>query len=252
MAYFDALTTTQVAALSTVTVATLTSADLASLTTAQVQVLDTAQVLAIVATSVPGLTTSVVAQLNTSQVRAMESADFTAMSTSQVFALTTAQLAAMEVPDIAGFTTGQIKALATASLASLNAGGIAKLDLGYLKYDVSGRNFTHKVVPPNPAPIAIPTGTTWSSGLIPFDGFNAAVAAILADQILTVTLQRYMDSAGTLPVGATGTLTSTANTAGYTSALSINVPATYLKVTVANATGATAIVTAFAIGIQAN
>jgi hypothetical protein len=61
-----------------------------------------------------------------------------------------------------------------------------------------------------------------------------------------------MDSEGLLPVGATGTLTSTANTAGYTSALSAGVPATHFKVTVANASGVTAYVKNFAIGMQSN
>jgi len=252
MTYFNALTTTQVAALTTDQMAALTSADLASLTSAQSTVLGTSQILALVPTAIPGLTTGVVSVLKTSQVRALESADFGSMTTQQITAMTTAQLSNMEVPDIAGITTIQLTALSTAQVAALNVGGIASLDLGYSRNEISGRNITLKVIPPNPMDIAIPTGTTWSSGVFSFDGFNAAVAAILANKVLTVTVQRYMDSAGLLPVGAAGTLTSTANTAGYTSVLSVDVPATHMKVTVANASGTTAIVSAFAIGIQAN
>lgn len=252
MAYFDGLTTTQVTALTTDQMSVLSTTDVASLTTTQVVVLSTSQVLALPSTSIPGLTTTTIATLSTTQVQALEVADFTALSTTQAVALSTTQLAAMQVPDIAGFTTSQFGAFSTNQVAALNSAGIAKLDLGFSKSEVTGRQITVNFVPPNPVPVAIPTGTTWSSGLFPFDGFNAAVAAILADKILTVTVQRYMDSTGLLPVGAAGTLTSTANTAGYTSALSINVPATYLKVTVANASGTTAIVSKFAIGLQAN
>lgn len=258
MAYFDALTTTQVAALTTTQVNALTSADLASLTTTQVVVLNTDQIVALSTAGIQGLTTSAVAKLTTTQVASIETADvvalvtdqIAALTTTQVVALTTTQLAAIPVPDIATLSTTQLAAMTTTQVANINSGGIAKLDLGFSPYNVTGNNVSFSVIPPNPMPTAIPTGVTWSSGVFPFHSFNSAVAAILANKILTVTVQRYMDSAGLLPVGAAGTLTSTANTAGYTSVLSINVPATYLNVTVANASGTTAIVSKFAIGVS--
>ena len=260
MAYFDSLTTTQVGALTTTQIAAITSDDLGSLTTTQIPVLTTTQIGVITVTAIPGLTTTVMPYmettdlkvLSTAQIAALESSDLGALNTTQVGVLSTTQLGAVEFVDIAGLTTTQLAALSTTQIAVLSVDGIADLPLGYSSYSVSGRNTTVKVVPPNPIPSAIPTGTTWSSGLFSFDGFTSAVAAILADRVLTVTVQRYMDSAGLLPVGAAGTLTSTANTAGYTSALSANVPATYLKVTAQNASGLTAIVRSFAIGIQDN
>jgi hypothetical protein len=260
MAYFDTLTTTQVGALTTTQIAAITSEDLGSLTTTQIPVLTTTQIGVLTVTAIPGFTTTVIPYLETTdlkvfstgQIAALESSDIGALTTTQVGILTTTQLGAIEFPDIAGLTTTQLAALTTTNIAVLSVDGIAELPLGYSSYQMSGRNTTLKVIPPNPIPVAIPAGVTWSSGLIQFDGFNAAVAAILANQILTVTVQRYMDSEGLLPVGAAGTLTSTANTAGYTSVLSVDVPATHLKVTVANGTTATAIVRKFAIGIQAN
>jgi hypothetical protein len=166
--------------------------------------------------------------------------------------LSTTQLASIQFTDIAALSTAQLAALSTTQAASLNQAGIARLSLPFSQNSVAGSRFTQNVIPPNPVPVAIANGVTWSSGVFAFDGFDSAVVAILADRILTVTVQRYMDSAGTLPVGATGALTSTANTAGYTSALSANVPATHIKVTVANTSGFTAIVSKFAIGLQAN
>ena len=258
MAYFDTLNTAQVAALTTAAVNALTSADMASLTTVQAPVLTTAQVVALSTANISGITTSALATLATTQIVVIETADIAALTSSQVGAFTTAQvagfttaqLAAIEVPDIAGLNTAQLNAFSTAQVAALNSAGIAKLNLGFSQYTVTGSNDSFSIIPPNPIPTAIPTGVTWSSGVFPFSSFNSAVAAILANKVLTVTVQRYMDSAGTLPVGAAGTLTSTANTAGYTSVLSINVPATYLKVTVANASGTTAIVSNFAIGVS--
>ncbi len=260
MAYFDALTTTQVAALTTTEIAAITSTDLGSLTTTQIPVLTTTQIGLITASAIPGLTTTVMPYmettdlkvLSTTQIAALESSDIGALTTTQIAVLSTTQLGGVEFVDIAGLTTTQLAALSTTQLGVLSSDGIADLSLGYSSYQMSGRNNTLKVIPPNPIPVAIPAGVTWSSGLIQFDGFNAAVAAILANQILTVTVQRYMDSEGLLPVGAAGTLTSTANAAGYTSVLSVDVPATHLKVTVANGTSNTAIVSKFAIGIQAN
>ena len=234
MAYFDGLTTTQVAALTTAQVAALTSTDLDSLTATQAPALTTTQLGALTTAAIPGFNTTNIA----------------ALTTTQIAALSTAQLTAIEFTDTAGLTTAQLAALTTVQMSKLSAEGVADLNLGYSANPLSGNKKTQSVIPPNPMPIAIPTGVTWSSGLFSFDGFTAAVAAILANRILTVTVQRYMDAAGLLPVGAAGTLTSTANTAGYTSALTTSVPAKYLKVTVANASGSTAIVSAFAIGIQ--
>lgn len=261
MAYFDSLTTTQVAALTTTQIAALTSSDLASLQTTQVPVLTTAQIAALTATAIPGFTTTTVPYIettdlvvfNATQVAAFESSDIGALTTTQVGALTTTQLGAIEFQDVKALNTSQLGVLTTTEIGVLNVESFADLNLGFSgQVQVSGSNPVVSVIPPNPIPIAIPTGTTWSSGVFSMNGFNQAVAAILADRVLTVTVQRYMNAAGTLPVGAAGTLTSVANTAGYTSTLSVGVPATHLKVTVANASGATALVGAFAIGLQSN
>lgn len=260
MAYFDGLTTAQVAALTTAQVAALTSTDLESLTSAQIPALTTLQISVLPAAAVPGFTSTAIPYLETAdlavfstdQIVALESTDVAVLTTAQVATLSTAQLSAMEAVDIGALSATQLDALSTDQVAALNVNAIADLNLGYSQNQVSGSNPVLAVIPPNPMPVAIPTGTTWSSGVFSMNGFNQAVAAILANQILTVTVQRYMNSAGTLPVGAAGTLTSTANTAGYTSTLSVGVPATHLKVTVANASGDTAIVSAFAIGLQSN
>jgi hypothetical protein len=78
---------------------------------------------------------------------------------------------------------------------------------------------------------------------------DAAQVSIKSSQIVTVTVKRYLDQTGTQPVGANGTLTATADTAGYTSAMTDKVPAKYFGVTVANAASASAVISLFGIGL---
>lgn len=265
MAYFDGLTSDQVAALTTDQVAALTSADIQSLTSAQIQYLTTDAIVALSTDAVKGITTAAIPAMTTAQARAIETRDIASLESAQIgafatddlAALTTAQLSAIDASDITALNTAQLKALSTDQMAAFSASqvaGIADLSVGYNTEGVvvQGDNPVFLVTPTNGMQIVIPTGTTWSSGVLPMRGFNSAVVAILADKVLTVTVQRYVDAAGVLPVGAAGTLTSVANTAGYTSALSANVPATHFKVTVANASGATAVVSNFAIALQSN
>ena len=116
--------------------------------------------------------------------------------------------------------------------------------------------------PQNPFPTSIPSGTTWYSGgqsgpgptyqgiplqqlnklMGALNGFNGILAALKASQSVTITVQRYLDQQCTIPVGAAGTATTTANTAGYVNLTAV-VPAMYADVQIVNASGNTAFLT---------
>jgi hypothetical protein len=103
------------------------------------------------------------------------------------------------------------------------------------------------VVPAAGFPSFIVAGETWSSGPIANDGYGAIVAALLATQIVTIKIQRYMDANSAVPLTSNSAAT-TANVAGNC-VLSDACPAFYFVVTVANATAVTAVTSNWGIGI---
>jgi hypothetical protein len=115
-----------------------------------------------------------------------------------------------------------------------------------VEYD---RNCQIYVNPTNPFPSAILTGTTYKSGIMPLQvfnqwasnlvGYNAISASVKADQVVTITVQRYMDAAGLVPVGSNATATTVANTASAVSLTTV-APAMFYDVQISNSSGSTA------------
>ena len=123
------------------------------------------------------------------------------------------------------------------------------------------RNMQVLVNPPNPFPVAVLSGVPYKTGVMPLSqfnnflgaivGYNAITVALTSSQVVTITVQRYLDPAGLIPVGAAGTQATTANTAAYV-ALTTVVPAAYFDVQVSNASGTTAIITNVGLAMLPN
>jgi len=281
---FTGLTSDQVTALTTAQIAALTTADMVGLTTAQVPYLTTTDLALISTANIAAMTTADVAQLTSSQVAslttaiaafttaevaaistvgvgALTTADDGSLTTADIIALTTAQIAALSLPNIAALTTAQLSAFTTTQIAAFSPFQLGGLGVApTYKYSTQKAfNVDRLVLPTNKFPSAILTGTTWESGVMPINsmtvdkvyGLRAIVAALTSTHVVTVTVQRYLDSAGLTPVGAPGTLTATANVAGY-ALVNDNVPALYFDVQVANASGSLAVITNPGIAVSAN
>lgn len=69
-------------------------------------------------------------------------------------------------------------------------------------------------IPQTSPPASIAGGGNWQSGLMPA-GFGGLVVGATLSQTGTITIQRYADLAGNVPVGAAITQAMTANTAAW-------------------------------------
>lgn len=94
-------------------------------------------------------------------------------------------------------------------------------------------------------PTVIADGATWQSDLLPA-GFAGATAGILSDHVGTLTLQRYADLAGVLPVGALISQAVTANTSAWVGA-NDGLPFLSFNVIFINGAGAVANIAAISI-----
>jgi hypothetical protein len=65
--------------------------------------------------------------------------------------------------------------------------------------------------PVNPVPATIGAGLTYDTGVVLAGGRRIVAVAAMLDQTGTLTLQRYIDAAGTLPLGSPITQAMTAN-----------------------------------------
>lgn len=110
------------------------------------------------------------------------------------------------------------------------------------KYPTYG---TFRLNPAGGYPATIGAGLTWQSDLLP-SGYAGLVAAVLMDQNGTLTVQRYADLAGTLPVGAAITQAITANTAAWAGA-NDGLPFLSFNVQIQNSGGVAANVSAASI-----
>lgn len=72
-------------------------------------------------------------------------------------------------------------------------------------------------VPPMLPPGSINGGANWNSGVIPSNGYCSIVAAATLAQAGTITIQRYLDIAGTIPIGAAVVTTLAAGVSGFAS-----------------------------------
>lgn len=87
-------------------------------------------------------------------------------------------------------------------------------------------------------PATIAGGGNWNSGVIVAPNVGSWAAAATLSQAGTITLQRYIDNAGTIAIGAAVTATLTANTANYVS-VEDNLPSGSYAVVIANTSGST-------------
>ena len=103
---------------------------------------------------------------------------------------------------------------------------------------IAGRG-TITPIPPTPAPATLAAsggGATWASGAIPCGGIPALAVSAELDHTGTLSLQRYIDVAGTVPIGAAITQAMTAN-AIATIWVRDGLPAASFQVTVVNTGG---------------
>lgn len=90
-------------------------------------------------------------------------------------------------------------------------------------------------------PTVIQASATWSSDLMP-SAFGGLVAAALSDHAATLTIQRYADLAGLIPVGPLYSQAMTANTAAWTGG-NDGLPYVSYAVSIINSAGAVANIT---------
>lgn len=104
---------------------------------------------------------------------------------------------------------------------------------------------TQRLVPRAGYPSVVADGATWQSDLLPA-GFAGATAGILSDHAGTLTLQRYADLAGVLPVGVLLSQAVAANVAAWVGA-NDGLPFLSFNVQFVNGTGAVANVASISI-----
>lgn len=88
-------------------------------------------------------------------------------------------------------------------------------------------------VPPTPFPASIENGTTYDSGIMPTYDYEALAVSAQLSQAGSLSIQRYIDEAGTIPMGAAITQAMTADTLA-TVAVNDGQPALSWKVTIQN------------------
>jgi hypothetical protein len=66
-----------------------------------------------------------------------------------------------------------------------------------------------------PPAATIAASSSYQSGVIPSNGFKAIGIGVTSSQAGTITIQRYLDAAGLVPVGAAITASITATTAQW-------------------------------------
>lgn len=105
------------------------------------------------------------------------------------------------------------------------------------------------ITPPNAFPTSIAVSGSWVSGYVPFQDLNAVSVSVKSTQAGELTVQRYLDNAGTIPIDAPA---SAAISAGTIATVSINdgLAATSFQVEITNTGGATATISDTAIILQ--
>lgn len=93
-------------------------------------------------------------------------------------------------------------------------------------------------VPPNAFPVTIAAGATYDTGIMPTNGAVGLAASGNLTQAGVLSIQRYIDSAGTIPIGAAITQTMTANTLA-TVAVNDGLPAASWHAAIQNTSGST-------------
>ena len=105
------------------------------------------------------------------------------------------------------------------------------------------------ISPPNSFPATIAAGGSWLSGYIAYNDLNAVSASAKSTQAGALTLQRYLDSAGNIPIGTAFTATLTAGSLATVSANG-DVAAAFFQITITNTGGSVATITDTVIVLQ--
>lgn len=98
--------------------------------------------------------------------------------------------------------------------------------------------------PPDAVPAIIAASGSYVTGIMPAAGYSALTAAVNLSQGGTISIQRYLDSAGAFPVGA---VPSTTFSGGSVAWVGVNdgLGFAFWQVTVTNTSGSTGTVTSF-------
>lgn len=104
---------------------------------------------------------------------------------------------------------------------------------------------TRVVTPPTPFPASIADGATWSSDLIPA-ALGGVIAGVTSSHAATLTIQRYADLAGLVPVGPLLSQALSAATPAWTG-VADGLPYLSFAVSIVNSAGAAAAITNAAI-----
>lgn len=99
-----------------------------------------------------------------------------------------------------------------------------------------GPVLTTSPILPAAIPSTIAGGGSYQSGIIYSDGYKSISVGAKLSQVGSITIQRYLDAAGTIPVGAPITAALAANTANWAT---VNDGVAFLsfQVTIANTSG---------------
>jgi hypothetical protein len=104
--------------------------------------------------------------------------------------------------------------------------------------------------PPTAAPSTINGGANYQTGIIPANGFKAISVGATLSQAGTISIQRFIDKAGTIPVGAAISATLTANTANWAD-VNDGVAYASFQVTIANTSGSVGTLSGFGMLLSA-
>lgn len=99
-------------------------------------------------------------------------------------------------------------------------------------------------------PASIAAAASWQSGIINGDGFPKIVCGVTLSQAGTLSIQRYIDQAGLVPVGVPTSVTLVAGTSNAVT-ITDGIPFGSFQVTIANTGGAAATPSAFALLVNA-
>lgn len=130
-----------------------------------------------------------------------------------------------------------------AELSNLNDTGRLAVVIDCLRGLAGGSN---SPTPANAVPATIAAGVTYDTGVILSYGFNSFAASAQLSQTGSLVLQRYIDEAGTIPIGDPITQAMTANTLA-TVAVNDGLPCASFNVTVQNTSGSLGNLTKFSV-----
>lgn len=113
---------------------------------------------------------------------------------------------------------------------------------------VAQADLSQTIQPALPATIA--AGGNYTSSVLASDGFKAIAAAVLSSQAGAISIQRFVDVAGTLPQGAAISATITGGTAQVVNS-NDGLPFQSFTIEITNTSGSVANITKFALLLNA-